>query len=96
MNEAKKCKVSIFDEQYSLLSDESAERVVQAATLIDGYMREISVKGSIKDPKKVAVLAALRVASRMLQLETDLAHRSLKEADLIAKLERLFESSQKI
>lgn len=91
MNEAKSYKINIFDEQYSLLSDESAEHIAQSAALIDAYMREIAQKGSIKDPKKVAILAALRVASTMLQLESDLAHRASKEADLVGRLEQLLD-----
>ncbi len=96
MNEAKSYKILIFDEQYSLLSDESAEHIAQSAALIDGYMRDIAQKGSIKDPKKVAVLAALCVASKMLHLESDITQRASKEADLVAKIERLFEPSCKI
>lgn len=69
MNEAKSYKVSILDDQYALLSDESEERVHDLARQVDSMMREIAVRAQGASQKKVAVLAALQFASRLRALE---------------------------
>ncbi len=88
MNETKNYKILIFGDEYSLLSDESEQHITESAALVDSLMKEIANKVSIKDPKKVAVLAALQVASRFMKLEKDAVARETKEADLVAKLDR--------
>jgi len=70
MNEKKSYKVHIFEEQYILVSDDSEETVVQAADMVDKYMKEISQQSVITDPKKIAVLAALRIANKLLGCES--------------------------
>lgn len=69
MNEAKRYKVFIFGDEYSLVSDKPQEHIVQASTLVDSLMKEITEKSKINDQKKVAVLTALRIASKVLDLE---------------------------
>ena len=82
-HESKCYKVSIFGDQYSLLSDESEKCVMQSATLVDMIMKEISDKSGILDIKKVAVLASLRIASRLLQRESEIEENELKKEKLI-------------
>lgn len=69
MNEKKSYKVQIFEEQYVLISDETEDFVVKAAAMVDYYMQDISNKSSITDQKKIAVLAALRIADKLLDFE---------------------------
>jgi len=71
MNEKKSYKVQIFEEQYSLLSDESEAFVLKAAEIVDTVMKEISHQAMITDPKKIAVLSALRIADKLLNFERD-------------------------
>jgi len=57
--------VSIFDETYSLVTDESEESLKAAAALVDEKMREISRAG-FRNEQKIAVLVALQFASQLL------------------------------
>ncbi|MCX5921990.1 MAG: cell division protein ZapA [Candidatus Dependentiae bacterium] len=72
----KNYKVTIFGDQYSLMSDESEETIVQAAALVDSLMREIAQYSKVSDGKKIAVLTALRIASRVSALESE--HEMIK------------------
>ena len=71
MNEKKSYKVQIFEEQYTLLSDESEAFVLRAAEIVDAIMKEISHQSMITDSKKIAVLSALRIADKLLNSERD-------------------------
>jgi cell division protein ZapA (FtsZ GTPase activity inhibitor) len=64
-------KVIIFGDQYSLVSDESAESVFKTAQMVDTLMQEIASSGKISDAKKIAVLAALKLASNLNALESE-------------------------
>jgi cell division protein ZapA (FtsZ GTPase activity inhibitor) len=71
MNEKKSYKVQIFEEHYVLSSDESEALVVKAAEIVDLAMKEISHHFAITDVKKIAVLSALRIASKLLHGERE-------------------------
>jgi cell division protein ZapA len=71
MNEKKNYKVQIFEEHYVLLSDEPEAFVLKIAETVDAVMKDISHQSMITDPKKIAVLSALRIADRLLSLERD-------------------------
>lgn len=62
----KKYKVSIFGESYFLVSDESEHHLTAAAQLVDSCMREIADKSQITESKRIAVLVALQLASKVL------------------------------
>jgi len=72
MDEAKSYKVCIFDDQYSLLSDEPEDHVQSLARHVDMVMREISVRAQGASQKKIAVLAALQFASHAKGMEEQL------------------------
>lgn len=71
MNEKKSYKVQIFEEYYVLSSDESEALVLKAAEIVDLAMKEISHHFAISDVKKIAVLSALRIASKLLHNECE-------------------------
>ena len=71
MNEKKSYKVQIFEEHYVLLSDEAESFVLTAAEMVDAVMKEISKQSAITDPKKIAVLSALRIADKLLNFERE-------------------------
>lgn len=63
MNEAKRYTVTIFGETYTVVSDESESHIIETAKMVDSSMHEIAhISGSV-DTKKIAVFAALRIAS---------------------------------
>lgn len=71
MSNVKQYKVTIFGDHYSLMSDESEETILKAASYVDNAMKEIAEKSKLQDGKKVAVLAALRAASLLAVLESE-------------------------
>ena len=71
MNEKKIYKVQIFEELYTLLSDDPESFVLKAAELVDLIMKDVSCQSMISDPKKVAILSALRIADKLLNIEHD-------------------------
>jgi len=81
MNEKKSYKVQIFEEHYVLSSDEPEALVLKAAETVDFAMKEISHHFAITDVKKIAVLSALRIASKLLQCEREYGN---KEQRMIA------------
>lgn len=71
MNEKKSYKIQIFEEHYVLSSDESEALIQKSAELVDASMKEISRHFAITDAKKIAILSALRIASKLLHCERE-------------------------
>ena len=88
INEKKSYKVHIFEEQYILSSDEPENLVIQAAHMVDKAMKEISNYYAIADTKKIAVLAALRIAIALLDCEGDSENQHQKLAALRSYIEQ--------
>jgi cell division protein ZapA (FtsZ GTPase activity inhibitor) len=93
MSTLKKCKISVFGESYTLVSDEPEEHIIVAAQSVDDLMRSIAEKSGISDTKRIAVLAALQLASNIKGLEAVIEHRTQKERQLISSLDRELSSS---
>ncbi len=85
-NAVKAYQLRIFDDKYSLVSDESEEHVTKAAYLVDKYMREIADKATIKNQQRIAVLAAVRIASILLYKEATLDGYSIYIDNIINKI----------
>ncbi len=92
MNESKKYNVTILGEVYSLVSDESEDHVKQSAELVNTLMKEISGKSKLLDIKKVAVLAALCMASKTQHLETKLEQYMGKQEELGTLIDQVLAS----
>lgn len=84
--EAKSYKVSILGDQYSLMSDEPEEHVIQSALMVDSLLREIAGKSGSVDIKKNAVLAALQLASRLLYTQIRLEQDNLQRKALSLRI----------
>lgn len=91
MNEAKNYIVRILNDQYTLCSDESEEHITQSSDLVNLFIRDIIDRNKQMEHKKVAVLAALRMASRLLQMEAELYEAKKKETVLTTTLTLLDE-----
>ena len=63
-NIARRIKVTIAGELYSLLSDEPEDQVQSAADEVDTLMGDIARRSGIIDTRKIAVLAALQCVSQ--------------------------------
>ncbi len=82
MSEIRNYSVVIFQDTYAIRSDEPHEQVLQAAAHVDALMQEIAQKSGGADVKKIAVLAALRLAHTVLNLEKTLEKEHTKEQEL--------------
>lgn len=80
-------KVDIFGVNYILVSDESAELVMQTTRLVDSLMRDISVKNTEITTEKIAVLVAVQLASQLVSLKNEKDKSTIKEANLIDRVE---------
>lgn len=76
MDEIKKYVLTILDEQYSIVSDESETLVLKAAAKVDSLMREVVEKAPSLDKRKVAILAALRIS-----IENERSQQNSKSLD---------------
>lgn len=88
----KSYKVVINNDEYNLVSDEGEARVLQVAALVDETIAALSSRGGRIDKHKVAVLAALQLASKYLQSEHLLTQRKKQEDMLIASIEQQLSS----
>ncbi len=86
--EKKKFKVNIFGDQYMLVSDQSQEYVMKVALTVDILMRDIAQNAQVSDGKRVAVLAALKVADQFAMLELETAHKKERQEALVALIEQ--------
>jgi len=84
----RKLKIDIFNDQYVLISDENEEDVRKASQMVDMLMKEIAKKSQLVDAKKVAVLAALRIASKLIDLESSLECCEIKHIELLDLIEK--------
>jgi len=60
-------KVNIFGAEYTLVSDDDENYVLQIAKSVDEKMREIDKSSTLKSPTKVAILSALNFAEELFQ-----------------------------
>ena len=87
MNEAKKYTIEILGNEYVIHSDESQEHITSATACVQRFLDEIIEHNKHIDPKKAAVLAALRMASHIVNLEGKLCHTESKGQSLVNELE---------
>lgn len=78
--------ITIFDENYSLVTDENPEHLQEAASLVNSLMKE-TAKAGFKDVQKVAVLAALQLASTVLKKEYSVQSHQEKYEQLVQWLQ---------
>jgi cell division protein ZapA (FtsZ GTPase activity inhibitor) len=82
-------KVIIFGEQYSLVTNESEHALLQASSLVDMTMKEIAIHATADiNAKKVAILAAVRIASILLHMQAESDRLKQQETLLEAKIDQ--------
>ncbi len=87
--EIKKYKARIFGELYSIKSDEDERFVAEVVGTVDNYMREISAKSSnALDGKQIAVLAALKIAQELLELQEQIYKDKQHLKNIMALLDK--------
>lgn len=88
MYEKKRYIVHILGDDYTIISDESENHIMASAKQVDDLMTDIFNKVSSADVKKLAVLAALRIASDLLHSQTQKQESDLKIKACIQKIEQ--------
>jgi len=81
-------KVEIFNDQYSLVSDENKDQIIKSAALVDKLMKEVAEKSPIGESKKIAVLVALRLAAKLVNLESTMANYKDVQEKLIKLIDK--------
>ena len=88
-NEKKRYKVTIFGQDYTLISSDPEEQVREAARLVDETMREIAGKSVSIDQQKIATLAALHMATSVVQAKVTAARQVQRHQALVASIDVL-------
>lgn len=91
MNEAKNYVIRILNDQYTIHSDESQDHIDKSSELVNLFVREILNDNKHIEHKKAAVLAALRMASHILDLKAQLEAVTCSERSMIDSLTMLHE-----
>ena len=92
MYEKKRYTVHILGDEYTIISDETENHIMTSAKQVDALMADILNKVPSASTQKVAVLAALRIASDLLHTQTQRQESDSKIEACIQKIEHaLFE-----
>jgi len=87
--EKKKYTVTIFGDQYTLVSDEAQEHIMRVASLVDSLMQGIAETSKVSDTKKIAVLASLQMAEKLLSLETGAEKKERRQQALVNRIDKV-------
>lgn len=90
MSTLKKYKVNLMNEPYTFISDEQEENFNLSVERVDSLMREISEKSGINDTKRIAILVALELSSKLNNFEKQIAFYNQKEIELIKSIDQEF------
>lgn len=72
--------VTIFGSSYTIVSDESLESVLKAASLVDSMMQDVARKNPLLSIHIVAVLVALQISHQQQKMEQE-----NREKDVLCK-----------
>lgn len=82
--QSEKHKVSIFAETFTIVSDEGKAAVNELVQNVDDLMQDISQKFKNKEPKLIAILAAIEFAHRLDCLKKEMNQKNKAEARLMS------------
>jgi len=84
----KKYRARIFGDTYAIVSDEKETLILEAVKIVDGIMREIADASQAEDPKKIAVLTALKIATKALHVEAVLEQEKRLSSRIMNVIDR--------
>jgi|GEM_PF-795422 cell division protein ZapA (FtsZ GTPase activity inhibitor) len=93
MGEIKKQTITIFDESYTIVSDEPEELLSQAILHINEVMNNLSEKSGLNDKKKIALLSALHLATELQKVNQKIAFFEEQEKKLIATVDKQLQNN---
>jgi len=88
MESINKYTISLFGESYTIVSDENEEHLLATSDRLDQMMKDVSRESGITDYRRVAVLAALQLASNVQKLEQQIEDYDSKGQQLVEHIER--------
>ena len=83
--------VTIFGRQYPVLSRESSDYTRRVADLVDRRMTEIASQQKLAEPTKIAIIAALDIADRLLKYRTGREEAGRQAEQVAARLTMLLD-----
>ncbi len=86
--EKKKYNVTIFGDPYVLISDNEPNHIMNVAARVDSLMQNIAEAAKSSDTKKVAVLAALQLAEKLVALENAAHDEKMKHEALLNRIDQ--------
>lgn len=89
--EKKQYKVSILDEQYTIVSDEAPDIFLECVEYVDSLMREMTEKSRISDGKKIAVLVALQAVSALKHSHREHNEDAARLSDLMHQIDSVIQ-----
>lgn len=88
--ENNKVIVSIYGEEYPIAGDEDSSHISKVADLVDSRMKDIAESGRVKARDKVAILAAMSMASELMSKSEEFGNFYYEfDAELNTIIERL-------
>lgn len=89
MTQAKRFDIQLYGETYTIISDESEQKVLEIAKNVDELMRAIAQRTGSSDVKKIAVLTALKLATEQNTLASVVADKTQACLKLAADIEQV-------
>ena len=89
----KSIDVEMFGEHFTVISDEPEDRVIEASMVVDDLMKEYAAKAPHVEVRKLALLTALQVASKLVAAEEVLASKNSQDKALEDRIKRMTELS---
>jgi len=82
-------KVTIVDDEYSIRTDEAPEHTRAVADYLDKAIRKVMSSGSVIEPNKAAILAALQITDELLKARDGAGQLGQSIQSLSAEVRRL-------
>ncbi len=89
--DAKKYKITIFGDSFTIVTDESEEHIMHAALRVETQMKELAERLGATDVKRLAMLASFQIVSKLLHLELYLEQENQLASKLHAEIDKALE-----
>ncbi len=83
MKTVERYTISVFGEQYTIMSDDGPEAVALLAVRADALMRDIAAKTAVRDVKRISILALLKVIHQLQEFESDKQKKDHEGSQLV-------------
>lgn len=87
----KSIEVELFGEVFTVISDEPEERVLEASMVVDDLMKEYAAQVPHVEVRKLALLTALQLASKLVASQETLAAKNDQDKALEDRIKRMME-----